>query len=97
MFTRIFENLRLSIIYFRRRYRWSQNELSFRTQVSSSLISKIEQGHFINITIHTLMKLCYAFGVDPNTLLGWDIPPVEPKPEEKLPCYFINKDFHKLK
>ena len=47
---------------------WSQLELSCRTGVTQSTISRVESGRLSLVQVGTLQRLALAFGVDPAEL-----------------------------
>jgi transcriptional regulator with XRE-family HTH domain len=67
------------VLLSRRDLNIDQRELSRRSGVSATYISKIERGHVHNVTIEVVFKLASGLGLSPGYLLGLtDIPLDDP-------------------
>lgn len=91
--------LAICLIKYRRDLNFSQNELSFKAQVSSSVISLIERQNY-NPTAQTLIKISIALGVSIEELFG-GAPEYGERPEalpdELFPAsHFMHREYHQL-
>ena len=67
-----------SLLYWRLRKGWTQQRLAQRSGIPQSMISLIERGRKLNITLSTLTKLAHALQVEQQQLMT--APPREALP-----------------
>lgn len=75
MFAKKYKQIGLKIAYHRKLHGWTQEELAFKTGISSSYLSRIERGVCKKgMTLSVLLLIANSLRLDPGELVCYKDP-----------------------